>query len=108
MRYVTLANTSDLAPGTMKEVKAETNRLLLANVDGNFYAISQKCPHLGGNLCKGTLSGSIVTCPWHKAGFDVKTGQAIDPAKVLFLTMKTKNVASYPIKVENGQVLVGL
>jgi len=48
--------------------------VLLANVDGSYFAIANKCTHAGGSLAKGSLEGSIVTCPRHGSQFDLKTG----------------------------------
>ena len=47
----------------------------LFNVGGKFYALDGICPHQGGPLGKGSLTGCIVTCPWHGFQFDVTTGQ---------------------------------
>lgn len=108
MNYVAAAKTTDLAPGQMKTFTVGAAKVLLANVAGNFHALQAKCPHMGAELCKGKLNGSIVTCPMHHAGFDLRDGSAIDPAKVLFLKMKTKNAQSFPVKVEGDQILVAV
>jgi len=88
MNFIRVAATSDLSPGQMKEVAAADKKLLLANIEGAYYAIAKKCPHLGGNLCKGRLEGVAVRCPLHGARFDVRTGKAVQDAKLLFLKMK--------------------
>lgn len=108
MEFVRVAAVSDLSPGQMKEVAAGGKKLLLANVDGGFFAIARKCPHLGGNLCKGKLEGSAVKCPLHGARFDVKTGKAVQDAKLLFLKMKVKDAPSFPVRTEGMDVLVGV
>jgi nitrite reductase/ring-hydroxylating ferredoxin subunit len=108
MNYVIAARSADIAPGQMKPVTVEGKKLLVANVGGAFYALAQKCPHLGGNLCKGTLDGATVTCPLHGAKFDVKTGEALGPAKILFLKMNTKGATPFPVKIEGGQVMIGV
>ncbi len=108
MKFTVVGQTTDLAPGTTKPITVEGQKLVLANVGGQFYAIAQKCPHLGGNLSKGTLNGTILSCPLHKAGFDVISGAAVDPAKILFLKMKTKNVSTYDVKIQGEDVLVGV
>ena len=65
-----------LSSGQMKAVKFGAEEVLLANVNGVYYAIGNVCTHEGGNLSKGTLQGNIVTCPKHKAQFDVTTGNS--------------------------------
>jgi nitrite reductase/ring-hydroxylating ferredoxin subunit len=108
MNFVAAAKTSDIAPGTMKAVSAGGKQVLLANVDGAFYAMQKNCPHLGFNLCKGKLHGAVVTCALHGAGFDLKTGGAVDPANLILFKVKTKNAATYPTKVDGDQVLIAV
>jgi nitrite reductase/ring-hydroxylating ferredoxin subunit len=78
------------------------------------YAVRNICPHEAGELCKGKLEPyiqqasewsietdlkrPILSCPWHRWEFDVATGTAlVDP---------TQRVATYPVEVEDGRVLV--
>ena len=68
-----------------------------------------KGPHLGFNLCRGSLDGAAVVCPLHKARFDLATGAVERDPKLLFLTMKAKHdLAVYPVRVEGDAVLVGV
>ena len=108
MQYFPFGPISEIAPGTMKLVTLGGAKILLANTGDNFYAVEDKCPHMGASLCAGTLSGSTVTCPKHGAKFDVTNGEPIGPAKILFLKLKTKGAKTYPVKIENNQILVGL
>ena len=108
MPYMHVAQTKDAAPGHMIPVTAGGKKLLLANVDGTFFAIQQKCPHFGANLCKGKLDGHVVTCPMHGARFDVKTGQLTSGPKLLLWTLKSKNAASFSVKLERDAVLVSV
>jgi nitrite reductase/ring-hydroxylating ferredoxin subunit len=79
---------------------------LIANVDGDFYAIGNSCTHAGGDLSKGSLEGKIVTCPRHGAKFDVTTGKVVSGPKVLFLHPKIKDEPSYEVKIEGNEVLL--
>jgi 3-phenylpropionate/trans-cinnamate dioxygenase ferredoxin subunit len=107
MNFVKVAQVSEIAAGSMKKVLVAGQEMLLANVEGKFYAIPSKCPHLGGDLSKGTLSGEIVTCPRHGAKFNVGTGQAVGDATVVFLKIRPKDARSYPVKVEGSDILLG-
>lgn len=71
--FLTVAKTSDIAPGKLKLVMGD---VVIANVDGEFFAFSSRCPHDKGPLEKGNLSGDIVICPLHFAQFNVRTGEA--------------------------------
>jgi len=73
-----LVDLADLPPGTMKTVDAGGAEVVVANVDGRCFAFGGLCPHQGGSLGDGELIGATVTCPWHGARFDVRTGAVID------------------------------
>jgi 3-phenylpropionate/trans-cinnamate dioxygenase ferredoxin subunit len=108
MEFVKVIDTSELAENKMVKVLAGGREILLANVEGSYYAIAHKCTHLGGPLSNGTLNGSIVTCPRHGAQFDVKTGKAVGNARIAFVKMQVKDEQSFPVKVEGTSVLVGI
>ena len=99
-------SVTEITPGTMKHVSVDGTEILMANVDGNFYAINNVCPHMGGSLAEGKLEGSIVRCPKHGAMFDVTTGKNTGPAKIAFMKMKVKDTQSYQVKVEGDDVFV--
>lgn len=76
--FVTVAQVSDIPPGTARTVDVNGVWIALFNVDGTFYAIDNACPHAGGPLGEGKLrEGGIVECPWHGWRFDVATGQRV-------------------------------
>jgi len=108
MEYVKVGQTADIPENTMTMVHVGGKEVLLANVDGAYYAIANKCTHLGGNLAQGKLEGGIVTCPRHGARFDVRTGEAVGEAKLGFVKMKLKDEPSYSVKVEGEDILVGV
>ena len=108
MEFVKVADTSALSTGKMMVVTAGGKEILLANVDGAYYAITNKCTHLGGSLVKGNLNGSVVTCPRHGAQFDVKTGQAVSEAKIAFVKMKVRNEVRYEVKVDGTNILIAI
>jgi nitrite reductase/ring-hydroxylating ferredoxin subunit len=58
-------------------VNAEGNDLVIANVNGEFYAMNNSCTHEEGNLSEGELVGNVLTCPLHGAQFDVTTGRVV-------------------------------
>ena len=106
MEFIRVADKAELPENKMIMVVVDGKEVLLANVDSSYYAIANKCTHLGGSLVKGALEGSIVTCPRHGARFDVKTGQAIGDAKIAFIKMSVKDEESYPVKVEGTDIFV--
>jgi len=108
MEFVKVIDEAELPPNKMVMVVVGGKEVLLANVDGSYFAIANKCTHAGGSLAKGVLNGSIVTCPRHGAQFDVKTGKAVGGAKIAFIKMQVKDEESYMVKVEGTTILVGL
>src|SRR6202047_5445068 len=76
--FVPVDSIADIPPDGMKCVAVERARVLLAHVDGRFYAISDICGHRNAPLSRGRLAGHIVECPLHFAQFDVRTGKLVD------------------------------
>ena len=99
--FVTLAKTSEVAPGQVKVCEAQGRRIALCNVDGAFYAIADICTHDGGSLDQGELDGHQIECPRHGARFDVRSGRVLALPAVM-------PIRSYPVRVEDGVVKVGL
>ncbi len=108
MEYVRVLDTSELPPNRMIILVINGKDVLLSNVDGTYYAITNKCTHLGGSLGKGVLENGIVTCPRHGAQFDVRTGKAVGQAKIAFLKMSVRDEVSYTVKVEGTDILIGI
>ncbi len=100
-KTIKVAQTGELSPGSGKVVDADGRSIALFNVEGTYYAIDNTCTHKGGPLGEGELNGDTVTCPWHGAHFDVKTGKVLKkPAG--------KDVNSFPIRVVGSDILVEL
>jgi 3-phenylpropionate/trans-cinnamate dioxygenase ferredoxin subunit len=106
MGFVKVAETKEIPLGSMKMVKPGESEILIVNVDGRFYAIGNKCTHMGGDLSKGKLEGNVVTCPRHGSKFDVTTGKAISGPKIGFFKLKTGDELPYEVKVEENEILI--
>ncbi len=70
-----VADVDEIPVGTMKHVEVNGREFLVANIDGKFYAIDDRCGHASARLSSGGLRGNLVTCPQHGAQFDVTTGK---------------------------------
>lgn len=105
----------DLPPGARKAVDVDGRSICIFNIGGRLYAVRDVCPHQGGPLCKGTVSGTmmpaapleyvwglddqVLRCPWHGWEFDLETGKSLfDP--------DGERVKMYPVTVEDGQVVL--
>jgi nitrite reductase/ring-hydroxylating ferredoxin subunit len=67
-------DASAVAPGGLLPVTLEGQELVICNSNGSWYAVERRCGHMNAPLDKGTLDGTIVTCPMHCAQFDVRSG----------------------------------
>jgi 3-phenylpropionate/trans-cinnamate dioxygenase ferredoxin subunit len=108
MTLVKAANTSEIPPGKMKTVEVQGKEILLANVAGTYYAIGNRCTHMGIGLSGGVLSGNEVTCPKHHSVFDVTTGKSISGAKIFGTTIGVKDEPTFAVKVEAGGIYLDL
>ena len=89
-----------LADGEHIVVDVDGVDVALFKIDGQFYAIEDVCSHDGTEIASGDLEGDEIVCPRHGARFCVKTGEVkCAPAY--------ENIASYPVRVESGRVLIG-
>ena len=98
--FVPVYKAADLSPGSMTWVAVERQRVLLVNVEGKFYALSDVCGHLRAPLSRGRLDGYSVECPLHFACFDIRTGELISGPVAT-------DVPTYHVRVEDGTVYVG-
>ncbi len=80
--------------------------VLLVRTGDHVCALQRRCPHLGADLAQGTVRDGLLICPKHKAAFDLATGKAADPARLLFLKFRTLDVATYPVQIRDGRILV--
>ncbi|MDE2829842.1 MAG: Rieske (2Fe-2S) protein [Gemmatimonadota bacterium] len=111
-----IGTVDEIPPGDRKLVTIEGREIGVFNVHGEFYALRNRCPHQGGALCKGRVSGfvtanvpgeyeytrkgEILRCPWHGWEYDIKTGQSwVDPSSV--------RVRSYEVEVAQGAEIEG-
>jgi len=105
-----VCEVSDVAKGTMKGFTVKDKQILLANVDGNFYAMDAICSHMHGYLPSGKLERNIVICPVHRAQFDVTTGKVskdVSGALKLFVG-GAKDLQTYKISMKENQIYVDL
>jgi nitrite reductase/ring-hydroxylating ferredoxin subunit len=82
----------------MKHVEVDGMEILIANVEGQFYAVNDRCPHLHAKISEGTLKGTTVICPRHLSSFDVTTGRVISGTR--------SNLTSYNVKVNGDDLMI--
>lgn len=97
--FVKAAKTDEIAPGQSKMLEVNGKKIVIFNVAGSFYAIDDTCSHRGGSLSQGMIEGEKVTCPWHGAVFDIRSGEVLGPPA-------PKGVARYNVRVDGVQIEV--
>ena len=95
-----VANEDELTEQEPISVKVGKKTVMVVRINGELHACGGKCSHYGGPLKKGLIRGDTVTCPWHTARFDVKSGD-------MEATPALSNVGCHHLKVEDGKVYVG-
>lgn len=89
-----------VVPGKAQLLIVGEKRICIAQVDGKFYGVDNKCTHNGESLGKGTINylGEVV-CPWHGYRFDMKTGRCQNDAA---------DLETYPVREDENGVYIGL
>ena len=98
--FVAVGKASNLPEGSLLVAEVEGQNVVVAHVEGEFYAIGEECPHAGAPLGDGTLDGCEIECPWHGSRFDLRTGEVTEPPA-------TSPVPRYAVKIEGDDILVG-
>jgi len=110
MPLVTVAKKGDIPVGKMIEVEAEGRKVLIANVGGKLYAIDSVCSHMRGDLAKGRLDSSVVTCPRHGSQYDVTNGKNLKGpnfvGKAASFGRGARDQAVFPVTVAGNDVKV--
>jgi 3-phenylpropionate/trans-cinnamate dioxygenase ferredoxin subunit len=97
--YVKVATTDQIKEGQTIVVKIGRDEMVIANVDGQFYAVSDYCPHGGWLLHDERLKGENIPCSLHGSLFSIKTGAIVRGPSFMPLT-------SYPVRVDGNDVLI--
>jgi 3-phenylpropionate/trans-cinnamate dioxygenase ferredoxin subunit len=97
--WVRVATTEQCPPGTLLGVGAGSERIVLANVEGEIYALLDRCSHQDFPLSDGELDGDRLECIYHGAAFEVSTGRAMQLPAI-------RPVKTFPVEVREGEVFV--
>lgn len=100
-RFVAVGSADAVRDGEVRPFTVEDREIIVANLGGELRAYGNRCPHQGGRMTRARLERGELVCPWHQWRFDARTGRARWPEGY-------ERLASFPVKVEGGQVLVGV
>jgi nitrite reductase/ring-hydroxylating ferredoxin subunit len=96
-----VGKTSDIPHRKMIHLMIDKKKdILVVNIGGKYYAVSNICSHEEARLHEGRLTGKELVCPWHGAKWDVTTG------KLILFPEKLKSLRSFKVSIENDSVYV--
>ena len=117
MKHV-VAKADEIPPGGRKIVEVEGRSIGIFNLEGEYFALRNRCPHQGGALCEGRLWGvlradlpgefeyeprrEILTCPWHGWEFHVRTGRSWCAPEWLRVRSYPLSVETYPVSLDRS------
>lgn len=117
----TICDADELGAGDRVVTQIEGREIAVFNLDGEYYAYINWCPHQGGPCCEGKITGTreasydreamevslewthedrIMNCPWHGWEFDLETGDCLSRSRI--------QLPSFPVSAEDGEVRVTL
>jgi nitrite reductase/ring-hydroxylating ferredoxin subunit len=119
-----VARASELPPGGSKIVHVAGRSIGVFNIKGSYYALRNRCPHMGAPLCLGSIQGTlepsapgqylyghedrILRCPWHGWEFDVTTGNSVFNPNQTRVKAYDVTVEAFDVSVHDGLVLLHL
>ena len=112
--YITATSVEGFESGTMRRVEVEDHEFLVAKVGDTFYVADDRCPHLHGDLSRGTLEGTIVTCPRHHSQFDLVDGSVVRwtdfegaVKSVATLVRHPRTLRTYAVRIDGDMLSIG-
>ena len=100
MAKVVVGSTSEVQEGKLMHITAGGKEIVVTKLDGNYYAMDNVCTHAGAELHEGELNSNELTCPWHGAKWDIKTGNLIS------FPQKLKPLHIHKVLIENDTLYV--
>jgi len=99
-KWILAIQEDELHEGEKKALLLEGNKVLLLRKENTFFAMSNKCPHMGCPLSKGTLEEYVIKCPCHDWRFDIRSGEFVDAKEI--------RLPVYETKIVDGSVFINM
>jgi 3-phenylpropionate/trans-cinnamate dioxygenase ferredoxin subunit len=99
--WVRVANVTECPAGSLKGVTVDGTGIVLANVEGDIYALLDRCSHENYPLSDGELEGRDIICLYHGARFDACSGARKSLPAI-------RPVQSFPVEIRDGEIWVDL
>jgi nitrite reductase (NADH) small subunit len=99
MNWIRITNVENIPLREGRSVRLGDDEIAIFNLGDRYVAVDNSCPHRGGPLCDGIVSGSAVVCPLHGWKVSLETGEVLKPDVCV-------KVGTYPVSVEDGIIRV--
>lgn len=120
MTEVSVGSSDELSDGDRLIIEIEGKELAIFNINGEYHAYVNWCPHQAGPICEGDMTGTveerfdretlqsetewiregeILRCPWHGWQFDVTSGECLS---------RSVRLVSYPVVEKDGELIVSV
>ena len=99
MKWIRITNAENIPLREGRSVRLGDDEIAIFNLGDRYVAVDNSCPHRGGPLCDGIVSGDTVVCPLHGWKISLDTGDVLKPDVCV-------KVNTYPVSVEDGIVRV--
>jgi len=101
LEFITVAKADEIQNGQRLLLEIGGEPIAVFNIAGQYFAIADVCSHDDGPVAEGQLEGQEIECPRHGARFDIRSGKVLSLPAVV-------DIPAYPVRVEGGEVQVGL
>ena len=99
MNWIRITNAENIPLREGRSVRLGDDEVAIFNLGGRYVAVDNSCPHRGGPLCDGIVTGDTVVCPLHGWRISLDTGAVLKPDVCV-------KVGTYPVSVEDGVIRI--
>lgn len=120
-KKISIGSVADFPAGKAKVINADGTAIVITCMDDKFYAVENRCAHLGLPLGANKVEGTVITCPFHGSKFDMCTGENLDwvtgfagaklpdwSRKLVAMGKKPTPIKTFRVLTENGQLFIEL
>lgn len=100
-KFVPILPCDQLGVGERLFIEIDNQPIVLLNIEGEIFAIADKCSHDDGPLGDGEINDHIIKCPRHGATFDIKTGKVLSLPAII-------DIQAFPVKIIDGEINIGI
>jgi len=120
-KKISIGSAADFPAGKAQVINVDGTAVVINRVGEQFYAVENRCSHLGLLLGANKVKGTVITCPFHGSQFDMCTGENLDwvtgfagaklpewSRKLVAMGKKPAPIKAFHVHVENGQLFIEL